>query len=163
LAQTIVRSASPTPGPSPRRGAKHRPLLGGADVVAFDHGDPRRREAELGRERGDAACRAARVGGAEVADDADAVLEATRQHRPEQLVEQRLVAALGVAAAGELRQREGALGEAFEDEERRAAGGDQRVDHRARGVGAVAGEAGGAADAKEREASRRRRVPSTRL
>ena len=130
--------------------AQQRPLLGGAEVVAFDHRDPRRREAELGGEGGDAACRAARIGGAEVADDADAVREAAREHRPQQLVEQRLVAVLGIDAARQLGQREGALGQALEDQERRPAGGDQRVDHRAGRVGAVAGEAGGAADAKGR-------------
>jgi hypothetical protein len=135
-------------GAGAERSAKQRSLRSRTEVVAFDDGDPRRLHAELGGEGSDAPRRAARVGGAEVADDADAVIEAARQHRPQQVIEERLVASVGIAPARQLGQRERALGERLEDQERRPAGGDERVDHRARGVGAVAGEAGGAADAK---------------
>ena len=91
-----------------------------------------------------------RVGGAEVADDAHAVLQAQAQHRAQQLVEQRLVAGLGVAAAGQLGQGQRAFGQRLEDQHGRAAAGDQRLHHRQGGIGAVAGKAGGAADAQDR-------------
>jgi hypothetical protein len=58
------------------------------------------------------------------------------------VLEQRLVAVVRIDPPRQLRQRQGALGQALEDQERGPAGGDQRLDHRAGGVGAVAGEAG---------------------
>ena len=106
-----------------------RAVLRSGQIVAVDHRDARAAQAELARERVDAPRRARRIGGAEVADDADAVPQAARQDGPQQSIEQRLVAALGVLAARELRERERALGERLEDQERRPARRDERVDH----------------------------------
>ena len=125
-------------------------------VVALHHRDARRGLAEFTRHAGDVPRRGTRVGRAEVADDADAVRQALGQHRAQQRIEQGFVAGLGVGAAAQLGQRERALGQGFEDEEgalaRRAVrqSGDQRVDHGACCIGAVARKAGGAADQQGR-------------
>jgi hypothetical protein len=154
LAQTIVCITASRSALAPSAWRSSGRCRLGADVVALDDGDPRARRPELGGERGDAARRATRVRRAEVADDPDAVIEAAPEHRAQQLVEQRLVAVVGVDAARQLGERERALGERLEDQERRAAGCDERIDHRPGGVGAIAGEAGGAADAKGRGGGR---------
>ena len=114
------------------------------------HRDARCAQAQFAGQGADAPRGAGRIGGAEVADDAHAVLQAQAQHRAQQVVEQRLVAALGVAAACQLGQRQGALGQRLENQHRRAAAGDQRIHHRQRRIGAVTGEAGRAADAQGR-------------
>jgi len=78
-----------------------------------------------------------------------------RQHRAQHGVQQRLVAAERVGPAAQLRQRQGALGQAFENEEsgsvRLASGaqalqaGGQAIDDRTGGVYPVTRESGGAA------------------
>jgi hypothetical protein len=91
---------------------------------------------------------ARRIGGAEVAHDADAVREALAEDGPEHVVEERFVATVRIRAARELRQRERALGERFEHEHRGLPEPGERIDHGTRRVGAVAGETGGATDEK---------------
>ncbi len=120
--------------------AQQRTAGGVGQVVARHHRDARRAQAELARQRGDAPRRAPRVGGTEVADDDDAVGEAVGEHRPQFEVEQRLVAAFGVGAPGELGGGQRALGEHLEDQRRRPAALDQRAHHRRRRVDAVARE-----------------------
>ncbi|KAG1380714.1 hypothetical protein G6F59_017962 [Rhizopus arrhizus] len=57
--------------------------------------------------------------------------------------------AAGIVIAGQLGQRQRALGQGFENQ-RAAALGGQRAHHRGGAVAAVAGEAGGAADKQGR-------------
>jgi hypothetical protein len=123
-----------------------RTVVRAGHVVAVDHRDARPRQAQFTRQCVDAPGRAVRVGGAEVADDADAVLQAGAQHRRQHRVQQGLVAGLGVLPARQLRQRQRAFGQRLEDQHRGPLCGGQRRHHGRRGVGAVAGKAGGAAD-----------------
>ena len=115
-------------------------------VVATGHRDARRAQTELARQRGDTVRRGPGIGGAEIADDDDAVAQAIGQHRAQFEFEQGLEAALGVGAARQLRGGQGAFGEHLEDQRRGAAAFDQRTHHQCRRVGAVAREAGSAAD-----------------
>jgi hypothetical protein len=85
-----------------------------------------------------------RIGGAEVADDDDAVAQAVGQDRPQLLHQQRLVAGGRVAAAGQLLQRQRALGQVLENQRGRAATLDQRAHHRRRHIGAITGKTGAA-------------------
>ncbi len=68
-----------------------------------------------------------------------------RQHGAQQVVQQRFVAGFGVAAAGELGQRQRALGQGLEDQHRGPAAVHQGLHHGRGGVGAVAGKTGRAA------------------
>src|SRR5690606_41273641 len=52
---------------------------------------------------------------AEIADYFDAVLQAGFKRRLQQIVEERLIAKVGVLILGQLRQRQGALGQCFEN------------------------------------------------
>jgi hypothetical protein len=136
----------------PRRAeriAQQRFVLRPAQIVAADDRDAWRAQSQFRGECGDAFTGGPRVRRAEIADDADAAALAVRQHRLQQIHQQRLVAGARVVPARELRQREGSLGERLEDQHRRAAAGQQGVDHRASRVGAVARKAGGAADAQD--------------
>ncbi len=139
-------------GPSAQRlahlGHQRVAPTGSGHVVAFDDGHARARQAQFAGQGMDAPRRRARVGRAHVADDAHAVPQAAREHRRQQLVQQRLVALLRVVAPRQLGQRQGALGQSFEDQAGRGAAADQFIDHRAGGVGPVAGEAGGGTDAQ---------------
>jgi hypothetical protein len=121
-------------------------VLRAAQVVAVNDRDARRAGAELLRQLGDAPCGAVGIGRAEVAHDAHAVREAAREHGAQQVVQQRLVARVRLAAARQLGERQRALGQRLEDQHRRAAAGDQRLDHGRRRIGAVAREARRAAD-----------------
>ncbi len=121
-------------------------VLGAREVVATHYGQARLPCTEFTRQRQHALRGTARVGRAEVAYDADAAGQAVGQHRRQHLFKQRLIAGLGVGGARQLRQRERAFGQRFEDQHRRPAVREQRIDHRASGVGAVAGEAGGRTD-----------------
>ena len=89
------------------------------------------------------------IGRPEVADDADAVPQATRQHGSQHVDEQWLVTAVGVFPPRELRERESALGERLEDQKRRPARRDERLDHADRRICAVAGEAGRASNPED--------------
>ena len=118
-------------------------------VVAVDHRDDGGRQAEFQGEGTDAPRSPGRIGRSEVADDADAVPQAARQHGSQHVDEQWLVTAVGVLPPRELREREGALGECLEDQERRSASRNERIDDANRRIGAVAGEAGRASDSED--------------
>lgn len=108
-------------------------------------GDARRGQAALGGQGRDTPRGGGRIGRAEIADDADVVAQAVAQHRAHQVVQQGLVARLGVLVAGQLRQRQRALGQRFENQCAAAARG-QRAHHRRGAIGAVAGKTGRASD-----------------
>ncbi|MNT08307.1 hypothetical protein D3C72_1430460 [compost metagenome] len=134
-----------------REGRAHDAAQHGAagvvrEVVPLHHGHAGRFEPKLRRQRADAPRRRARVGRAKVADDGDAVGQAQAEYGRQELVEQRLVAVLGIAAPRQLRQRQRAFGQRLENQRRRATGGNQRAHHGQGGIGAVAGEAGAGAD-----------------
>ena len=112
----------------------------------MDHGNAWRLEAQLLCQAGDGARRTRRVGGAEVADDANAVLQAVGQHRPQKIQHQRLKACIGVALACQLGQGQRALGQGLENQHRRLGLANQLLYDRAGGIDAVARESGGAAD-----------------
>lgn len=111
-----------------------------------DDRDPRGAATEFRRDPVDAQRRRARVCGAEIADDAHPVVEAAGKHRRDQFVEQGFIAGFRIGFAGELGERQCALGQCLEDQHGGAGAADQRVDDRCGGIGAVSGEAGGAAD-----------------
>ena len=89
-------------------------LAGIEHVVADDGGDLQRRQPERFRDLGGLARGGFRIGRAHIGDDLDALGGAKRQHRAHPLLEQRIVAAVGVLHARLLRQRHRALAEAFE-------------------------------------------------
>ena len=128
-----------------QRTLQQRAVFGAAQVVALQHGNARAGQAQLGRQRVDAARGTVRVGRAKVADDAHAVRQALRQHGAQQVHQQGFITCIGVSAARELGERQRALGQGLEDEHRRLAAGDERLHHGQGRVGAVAREAGGAA------------------
>jgi NAD(P)-dependent dehydrogenase (short-subunit alcohol dehydrogenase family) len=70
------------------------------------------------------------------------VLQATCEHRLEQLDEERLVARPGIDPPRQLRERQRALGERLEDQAGGRPGLDQRVDDRAGRIDAVVNNAG---------------------
>ncbi len=129
-------------------------MFGSREVVSVHHGDMRNAHAQFLRHPCNLKRRGTRVGGAEVAHDADAVSNALRQDRPQHRVQQRLVSALRIGPATQLRQCQRAFRESLEDEEGalprvvRACGEARQkcLDDRACGVCPVAGETGGAAD-----------------
>ena len=126
-----------------RKVASHDGLARAArQVVAFHHGDARDGKPQLACQAGDGRGRAARVGGAEVAHDGNAVREAIAEDRPQLQREERVESLRRVGAPLELREGERALGEHLEDDRRRAAARDERLHHRRRRVHAVAGKAG---------------------
>ena len=125
---------------------EERPPAFVREVVAFDDADAQAPQPQLPRERLQAPRRGARVRRAEIADDRDAVLDASREDRTDEAVELRLVAPLGVLPPGDLRECERALGKRLENQRRRAAARDEGLDHRAGGVGAVAREPRAPAD-----------------
>src|SRR3954469_15153960 len=79
-----------------------------------------------------------RVGGAHIGDDLDAFCTTDRQHRAHSLFEQRIITAVGILHPRLLRQRDGALAEAFEHQVIDAA----LFGEFDRGLDAVAGIAG---------------------
>ncbi|MNT50014.1 hypothetical protein D3C72_1869060 [compost metagenome] len=117
---------------------------GGVQRVAVHDGDAGRGQALFAGQLGDAPGGCGRIGRAEIADDADTMAQAIGQDGADQFVQQRLIAAPRVFIAGQLRQRQGALGQRFEDE-RAAALGGQGAHHGRGAVAAVAGKTGGAA------------------
>ncbi len=86
---------------------------------------------------------------AEIADDPDAVGEARPERLRQHALERRAVAARGFAATIELAKRQRALGQRLEHQEARPGAAGELRDDGGRCVGAVAGEAGAAADADE--------------
>ncbi len=86
------------------------------DIVAGDGGDLQPRQAHLAGDRGHGADGADRVRRAHVGDDLHAVGDAGPQHRAQPLGQQRIETGVGIAPARLLRQRNRALGEAFEHE-----------------------------------------------
>ena len=112
------------------------------DIVAGDGGDLQARQAHLPRDRHRGADGADRVRGAHVGDDLHAVGDAGPQHRAEPLGEQRIEAGVGIAPACLLRERDGALGEAFEHEVVEVSAGGEV----GRGLDAVARISGTGAD-----------------
>ncbi len=122
---------------------------GAREIVALDHRDARCCEAEFLCEPQDQVCGRARIGGAEVADDRDLVLQAVGQDRPQFEVEQHLVTRIGIGLLRQLRQRERALGQHLEHHDCRPAALDQRAHDRAGRIDPVAREAGAAPDRKE--------------
>ena len=107
-------------------------------VVAGDRRHLQPVQAELGGDGRSHARRRDRVGCAHVGDDADPVAHAQAQHRPHPRRQQRVEPALGVAALGLLGQRDGALGQAFEDQIVQRAMLDQ-LDRRLDPVARIAG------------------------
>ena len=91
-------------------------LAGIEHVVADDGGDLQRRKPERSCDLGGLARCGDRIGRAHIGDDPDALGGAGRQHRAHPLLQQRIVTAVGVFHARLLRQRDGALAEAFEHE-----------------------------------------------
>ena len=118
-------------------------------VVARDDRDAQLRQAEPHRQRRHHARRGRRVGGAEIAEDRDAVRVAVGQHRLQQPLQHRLVAERRVAPPLQLRQRHGALAERLEEHRRGQAAPHQAAHHRDRRVHPVAGEAGAVADQED--------------
>ena len=119
-----------------------------AHVISRDHTDLDRPEPESLGEPRDHPCGAFWIGRAEVAQDLDAVPHAFLEHGFEQPLQHRLVAAGRVASFLQLRERHGALAEAFEEEGSRAAARNERVDNGPRRVDAVPGEPGTVANAE---------------
>src|SRR5207245_6456527 len=72
-------------------------------VVAFHDADPEGSQPQLAREALDRARGPARIRGAEIADDGNAVRDAIGEDRAKLHLEERLVALVGVALAFELR------------------------------------------------------------
>ena len=130
-------------------GLVHRQLVqrdAAADIVAADHGDAAVRQAEPQGQPRHQPRRGGGIGGAEIAEDGDAVRHAVAQHRLQQPLQHRLVAELRVAPAFQLRQGHGALAQRLEEQRRGQAAGDQAADHRDGRIDPVAGEAGAVAD-----------------
>jgi hypothetical protein len=73
-------------------------------------------EAELFREGAHPAARAERVGGAHVGDNAKAMPHGEGQQRAHPRLEERIEAGRGIGELAQLRERDGALGQAFERE-----------------------------------------------
>jgi hypothetical protein len=115
-------------------------------VIALHHGHTRRRQTQLHRQLADTAGRRTRIGRAEVADDRNVVDQAQAEDRRQELVQQRFVAMLGIVATCQLRKRQRAFGQRFEDQRGRSARGNQRAHHWQGGVGAVTGKSGAGAD-----------------
>ena len=127
-------------------------------IVALDDADPQAVQALLARKRLQASRRGARIGGAEISNDRDAVLDAGLEDRPDEARELRLIAPFGILPARDLRERERALGESLEDQRGRAAARDECVDDRAGGIGTVAREPSAPAD--RQSVTRHRGLPS---
>ena len=92
---------------------------------------------------------ARRVGCAEVADDRDAILDTAPQDGLEQPLEHRFVAFFRIPPLFELGQGHGTFAQHLEKHRRRAAELDQRVDHRAGRVDAIARKTGAVAHPEE--------------
>ena len=93
----------------------HRRLEQRERIVTTEHRDFNS-QAELAGQGNDAASGAERIGGAHVGHDAEVVAQRERQQRAHARVEQRIEAAGGIGELAQLRERDGALGEAFERE-----------------------------------------------
>ena len=93
-------------------------------------------------------CSAARIGGAKVADDRDAVSDAVGQYWTQLGVQQWLVAQRRIGALGQLGKCQRALCQVLEDQRRRMARRDQCGHDRRRGVDPVTRTPCGAADQK---------------
>jgi hypothetical protein len=124
--------------------AQDGPRLAAGKVVALDHRDARRRQAEVGRQALDDAGRAVGVGRAEIADDGDAVGHAVGEHGAQFQLQQRLVTELRVGAPRQLLRRERAFGQVLEDQRSRPSALDQRAHHGRRRIRAVTGKTGAA-------------------
>ena len=74
--------------------------------------------------------------------------QAVGQHGLQQIHQQRLIACIGLGAACQLGQREGALGQGFKNQHRGLAAGDEGLHHGRSGIGAVARKACRAANAQ---------------
>jgi hypothetical protein len=85
-------------------------------VVAEHDGDRNIAKAQIGRFLARGARAAEWIGGAHVADDADAFAHAGRQHHAQARVQRRRVAEFRVFAARQIFARHGALGEALKNE-----------------------------------------------
>ena len=88
----------------------------GKNVVADHGGDLHAGQPHFPRELGDLARGAERVGRAHVRHDPNALFTRDREHRPHAQFEQRVVAERLVLDPRALRQCDGPLGQAFEDE-----------------------------------------------
>jgi hypothetical protein len=128
-----------------------------ADIVA---GHDRNRESAHAQARGhasDAVRSGGRVGGAHIGDDRDAPPPGFGQDGFQTLLEQRIEPSVGIADLRLLRDRDGPLRQAFEDDDVEIAAFDE-LDGR---LDAVAGIAGPAADAQRPRAHRRKTPMST--
>jgi hypothetical protein len=93
-------------------------------IVPFDHRHTHFPRPHFFRYLPDAASRAARVGGPEIAHHRDAAFQAAPKDRPQHRLQERCVAAVRVVSAFELRQGKGPLGEHLEDQHARTASRD---------------------------------------
>src|SRR6185503_20947717 len=128
-----------------------------ANVVAGHHRD---REPSHAQSRGNlphAVSRGGRVGGAHVGDDPDASSTRLGQDRFHALLEQRIEAGIGIAGLRLLRECDGSLGQALEDDDVEIAAFDE-LDGR---LDAVAGVSGAAADTQGARAHGRKTPRST--
>ncbi len=82
----------------------------------------------------------ARIGSAEIADDPDLARAGNSEHRRNEAFERGTIAAVRIAPALELCQRERALGQRLEHQKARTVALRQRFDHRTGSVGAIAGK-----------------------
>ena len=113
-------------------------------VVARHHRHAQARQAEFSCHRQHGRPGGLRVRRAHVADHPHALAHAGRQHGAHTRLQHRVIAVLGVAGAAQLRQRDGALGQALEHQRVQPTPLGQGL----RGVDPVAGIAGTSADAK---------------
>jgi len=88
----------------------------GQHIVALHHSHLHAWQAQLARHAQDLVPGLQRVGCAHIGDDARALLQADWQYSPHALGQQRVKAFVGVLLTFELRQRNGALGQALEHE-----------------------------------------------
>ena len=114
------------------------------NVVSFNPGDAQADDAEAAGDGGGFNGGGARIGRAHVGDDAGAIPGAVRQNRFYALAEHGIKAGAAAAVAGQLRQGDGSLGEAFKHEvvESAIAG---EIDC---GIDAIAGESCSGSDAQ---------------
>ena len=112
------------------------------DVVADDAGDAQSGQAELARERRRTPRRGRRIGGAEIRDDAAALVAARPAAAAQTAAQARIAARARIGAARAQAGHEGAFRQAFEHNGIRGSGTRERDG----GVDPVSGEAGAAGD-----------------